>query len=59
MIVAPQLSSGWWHNYSTKTRPTGHANEQSMYFLMSIGGDNIAYDIPKKMPTNIAHVYEP
>jgi hypothetical protein len=34
-IVAPQLSSGWRHNYSTKTRPAGSANEQSMYSLMS------------------------
>jgi len=32
--VAPQLSSGWQHNYSTKTRPAGHADEQSMYSLV-------------------------
>jgi hypothetical protein len=31
LIVAPQLSSGWWHSYSTEARLVGHANEQSMY----------------------------
>jgi hypothetical protein len=36
LIVAPQLSSGWQHNYSTKTRQVGCANEQSMYSLMSM-----------------------
>ncbi len=36
MIVAPQLSSGWQHNYSTKTRQAGWANKQSMYSLMSV-----------------------
>ncbi len=36
LIVAPQLSGGWQHYYSTKTRQAGHANEQSMYSLMSI-----------------------
>ncbi len=36
LIVAPQLSSGWWHDYSTKTRQAGHANEQSMYSPMSM-----------------------
>ncbi len=35
--MAPQLSSHWQHNYSTKTRLAGWANEQSMYSLMSIG----------------------
>jgi hypothetical protein len=34
LIVAPQLSSGWQHNYSTKTRQVGRANEQSMYSLV-------------------------
>jgi hypothetical protein len=34
--VAPQLSSGWEHNYSTKTRQVGRANEQPMYSLMSM-----------------------
>jgi hypothetical protein len=36
LIVAPQLSSGWRHNYSTKTRLAGRANEQSMYSLKSM-----------------------
>jgi hypothetical protein len=36
LIVAPQLSSGWQHNYSNKTRPAGWANELSMYSLMSM-----------------------
>jgi hypothetical protein len=36
LIVVPQLSSGWRHYYSTKTRQAGWANEQSMYSLMSI-----------------------
>ncbi len=36
LIVAPQLSSGWQHKYSTKTRPAGRTNEQSMYSLMSM-----------------------
>jgi hypothetical protein len=36
LIVVPWLSGGWRHNYSTKTRQTGHANEQSMYCLMSM-----------------------
>jgi hypothetical protein len=36
LIVVPQLSGGWQRNYSTKTRQAGHANEQSMYSLMSM-----------------------
>jgi hypothetical protein len=36
LIVAPQLSSIWQHNYSTKTRQAGRANEQSMYSLISM-----------------------
>ncbi len=36
LIVVPQLSGGWQHNYSTKTRQAGHANEQSLYSLMSM-----------------------
>jgi len=35
-MLAPQLSSGWRHNYYTKIRPTGHAKEQSMHSLMSM-----------------------
>ncbi len=34
LIVASHLSSGHQHNYSTKTRQAGQANEQSMYPLM-------------------------
>jgi hypothetical protein len=36
LIMAPQISRGWQHNYSTKTTQVGHANEQSMYSLMSM-----------------------
>jgi len=36
LIVVPQLSSGWWHNYSIKTRQVGCANEQSVYSLVSM-----------------------
>ncbi len=36
LIVAPELSSGWWHNYSTKTRQAGSANVQPNYSLMSM-----------------------
>ena len=36
LIVAPQLGGGRRHNYSTKTRQAGQANEQSMYSLMSM-----------------------
>ncbi len=36
LIVAPQLGGGRRHNYSTKTRQAGQANEQYMYSLMSM-----------------------
>jgi hypothetical protein len=36
LIVTPQLSGGWQHNYATKTRQAGFANEQSIYSLMSM-----------------------
>ncbi len=36
LIVAPQQSSVWQLNYSTKTRQAGHADGQSMYSLMSM-----------------------
>jgi hypothetical protein len=36
LIVAPQLGGSSLHNYSTKTRQEGHANDQAMYSLMSI-----------------------
>jgi len=35
LMVVPQLSSGWQHNYSTKTRWAGCSNE-SMYSLVSM-----------------------
>ncbi len=35
--MVPQLSRGWQHNYSTKTKQAGRANEQSMHSLMSMG----------------------
>jgi len=36
MVAAPQLSGGWQHNYSTKIRHMGCANEQSINSLMSM-----------------------
>ncbi len=36
LIVAPQLSSGWQHNYSTKTRQAGRANEHLMHSAKSM-----------------------
>jgi hypothetical protein len=30
LIVVPQLSGAWQHDYSTKIRQAGHANEQPM-----------------------------
>jgi hypothetical protein len=38
LIVVPQLCSGWQHNYSTKTRQAGRANEQSMYVFSYVYG---------------------
>jgi hypothetical protein len=35
LIAAPQLSIGWQHNHSTKTRLSGLANEH-MYSFMSM-----------------------
>jgi hypothetical protein len=34
--LVPQLGGSWQHNYSTKTRQAGQANEHSMYSLMSM-----------------------
>jgi len=34
--VAPAVAGIWQHNYSTKTRHAGWANEQSMYSLISM-----------------------
>jgi hypothetical protein len=36
LIVAPQLSSGWQHNYPTKTRQAGCTDEQSMYSFVYV-----------------------
>ncbi len=36
LIVAPQLSRGWQHNYSMKVRQAGRTDEQSMYSPMSV-----------------------
>jgi len=55
LIVAPQLSSGWQHNYSTKTRQAGHANEQSMYSLMSMSATMM--DKLKLTGQNLGRVY--
>ncbi len=40
LIEVSQLSSGRQHNYSTKTRQAGQANEQSMHSLMSMENSN-------------------
>ncbi len=37
-IVLPKLRGGWRHDYTTKTRLAGHAEEQSFYSLMSMIG---------------------
>jgi hypothetical protein len=34
LIVAPQLSGDWQHNYSTKASQAGSTNELSIYSLM-------------------------
>jgi hypothetical protein len=34
--VAPQVSGGLQNNYSGETRPPGHANEESIYSLLSM-----------------------
>jgi hypothetical protein len=39
LIMVPQLSGGWRHNYMTKTRQVGFPNEQSMYSLKSVVSD--------------------
>jgi hypothetical protein len=40
LIVAPEIRGGWGHNYSTKRRQAGRANQPSMYSLMSIASAN-------------------
>ncbi len=44
LIVAPRLSGDWQHNYSTKTRQAGYANEQSMYYsvMSMVEGKGVA-----------------
>jgi hypothetical protein len=36
LIGVPQLGGGQQHNYSTKTRQAGHANEQSVWDISAI-----------------------
>jgi hypothetical protein len=40
LIVA--LSGRWRHNYSTKTRQVGHADEQYIYSLMSTAQSSVS-----------------
>jgi len=42
----PRLSGGWEHNYSTKARQVGCANEHSIYYLMFM-------DLPSVLSNNI------
>jgi hypothetical protein len=55
-IVVPQLSGGCQHNYSTKTRQAGRADEQSLYSLMSM----VWYDrkLVKALATKSSHRFE-
>jgi hypothetical protein len=48
--VAPQLGGSRRHNYSTKTRQAGLANEQSMDSLMSMG-ETHTYQAPYSQRT--------
>ena len=52
LIVAPQLSNGWWHNYSTKTMQVGQANEQSKYSLISMELTYLSTNIEQNMVCN-------
>ncbi len=36
LIVAPQLSGDWQHNYSTKASQAGSTNDQSIYSFMHL-----------------------
>ncbi len=38
--MVSQILGDWLHNYSTKTRQAGHANEHFMYFLMLMDSIN-------------------
>ncbi len=54
LIVAPQLSGGWQHNYLNKTSQKGHANEQSIYSRISMANPFVLYHPrwPRKLITN-------
>ena len=41
LIVVPQLGGSRQHNYSTRTRQAGRANEKSVYSLMSMALSNM------------------
>ncbi len=45
-IVVPQQSGGCWHNYSSKTRQAGCANEQFTYSQLSMPKNGV-YSYPK------------
>jgi hypothetical protein len=47
LIVEPQLSSGWQHNYSAKTRQVGNTYEQSVCVFSYVSETNT--------PTYLAH----
>jgi hypothetical protein len=57
LIVVPQLSGDWQHNYSTKTRQAGQANGQSMYYLMSMVEQlSLSYPAQQSVTTFIAMI---
>jgi hypothetical protein len=37
LIVAPHLTGGWQHYHSAKKSRSGHAKEQPIYYLISMG----------------------
>ncbi len=49
-IVLPQQSGGCQHNYSTKARQAGHANEQSSH--VPFGQQNVYKDFKEKKSSN-------
>jgi hypothetical protein len=55
-IVASQLSGGWRHNYSTKTRQAGHANEQSIYLRCLWKEEKSPLTKVNKKKSTICHV---
>ena len=59
LIVAPQLGGSSRHNYSTKTRQEGHANDQAMYSLMSISSLALFISIvPSYISRSVAGSYD-